>query len=96
MDSEVKSTGTTEEEEIPSVLDYLKKKVRSVLLRKWRNTRATFVAEAMAEGMTEEALELYLSGFKRGYWSGAVDVSSVHSKDLRQGSSPPSKTVKAH
>jgi len=94
MDSDAKPTGTKDEEEPLSVLGYIKEKLRPVLLRKWRSTRANLVAEAMAEGMTEEELGFYLAGIKRGYWSGAVDVSSLNPGDLRP--SQRRKTEKVH
>jgi hypothetical protein len=83
MDSDPKPVGRTEEEELPSVLGIIKEKLRPLLLRKWRHSRASLVAEAMEAGLDDEQLELVLRGFRRGYWTGAVDVSSVKSTDLR-------------
>jgi len=65
------------------VLGIIKEKLRPLLLRKWRRSRASLVAEAMEAGLNDEQLELVLRGFRRGYWTGAVDVSSVEPMDLR-------------
>ena len=64
------------------MLGIIKEKLRPLLLRKWRHSRASLVAEAMEAGLDDEQLELVLRGFRRGYWTGAVDVSSVKSTDL--------------
>lgn len=84
MDSDAKPTGRTDEEEVPSVLSIIKEKLRPVLLRRWRMSRASLVAEAMEAGLDDEQLDIYLRGVRRGYWTGAVDVSSINAKDLRQ------------
>ena len=83
MDSDAKAVGKTGEEEL-SVLSVIKEKLRPLLLRKWRRSRALIVADAMEAGLTDEQLQLVLRGFKRGYWSGAVDVSSISPTDLPQ------------
>ena len=88
MESDAKPTGRTDEEELPSVLSVIKEKLRPLLLRKWRRSRASLVAEAMEAGLDDEQLELVLRGFRRGYWTGAVDVSSVKSTDLLPDRAP--------
>lgn len=89
MDSEAKPVPSkTDEEETLSVLGIIKKKLRPVLLRKWQVSRASLVAEAMEAGLSDEQLELVLRGFKRGYWTGAVDVSSLRPTDLRPNPDP--------
>ena len=97
MDSETKTPGRTDEEEVPSVLRYIQEKLRPLILRKWWGTRANVVAQAMEEGLTDEEMALYLEGFKRGYWSGAVDTASIKPGDLRPGRPPRrTKTSKVH
>lgn len=93
MDSDANKTGRTDEEPL-SVLGYIREKLRPVLLRKWRGSRANVVAEAMADGLSDDELELYLRGFKKGYWNGAVDTASISPRDLRPGR--PKKTGKIH
>lgn len=95
MDSDANNTSRTDEE-APSVLGYIREKLRPLLLRKWRGSRANVVAEAMQEGMTDEELELYLAGFKRGYWDGAVDTASIKPRDLHPGRPRRKKTSKVH
>lgn len=89
MSSDTKTTGKTNE-----VLAAIKEKLRPLLLRKWNVSRASLVAEAMEAGLDDEQLELVLRGFRRGYWTGAVDVSSVRSTDLPEN--PPPTKVKVH
>jgi len=85
MDSDTKTPpGRTSEEEVTSVLGYIKDRLRPILLRKWQRSRANLVAEAMQDGMTDEELRIFLRGVKVGYWTGAVDVSSLKPSDLRQ------------
>jgi hypothetical protein len=97
MDSEVKTASRTDEEETPSVLRYIQEKLRPLILRNWRGSRANVVAEVMEEGLTDKELVLYLAGFKRGYWSGAVDTASIKPGDLRPGPRPlRRKTSKVH
>jgi len=88
MNSETKQVGKTGEEDLRSVLNIVKEKLRPLLLRKWRRSRASVVAEAMESGMTNEQLEIMLRAFKRGYWTGAVDVSSIGPRDLRRNREP--------
>lgn len=88
MDSDAKPASRTDEEDIPSVLSYIQEKLRPVLLRKWRQSRAAIVADAMEAGLTNEQLSLILQGFKQGYWTGAIDISSIKSEDLPPGSLP--------
>lgn len=70
------------------MLGIIREKLRPVLLRKWQRSRASLVAEAMEAGLTDEQIELVLRGFKRGYWNGAVDVSSIRPTDLHQDPAP--------
>lgn len=92
MDSDAKAPSRTGEEEL-SVLGIIKKKLRPILMRKWRVSRANIVAEAMEAGLTDEQLQLVLRGFKRGYWTGAVDISSLKPSDLRQDPLPEDSKV---
>jgi hypothetical protein len=96
MDSEVKTPGRTDEEEAPSVLQFIQKKLRPLMLRKWRGSRANVVAQAMEDGLSDEQMALYLAGFKLGYWNGAVDTASIKPGDLRPGPRLPKKTSKVH
>lgn len=66
------------------MLGIIKEKLRPVLMRKWRTSRANVVSEAMEAGLSDEQLELVLRGFRIGYWSGAVDASSIKPADLHQ------------
>ena len=96
MDSEVKIPGRTDEEEAPFVLQFIQEKLRPLILRKWRGSRANVVAQAMEEGLSDEDMALYLAGFKVGYWSGAVDTASIKPGDLRPGRPLRKKTSKVH
>lgn len=93
MDSDPNKTGRTDEAPL-SLLGYIREKLRPVLLRKWQQSRASVVAEAMADGMSDHDMELMLRGFKKGYWYGAVDTASISPRDLRPGRPP--KTEKVH
>lgn len=81
MDSDSSRWGKTEEDEL-SVLQRIKEKLRPVLLSKWRASRASIVAEAMEAGLSDHQIELVLKAFRRGYWDGAVDVSSLSPLNL--------------
>ena len=96
MDSEGKIPGRTDEEEAPSVLQYIQEKLRPLILRKWRGSRANVVAQAMEDGLSDEEMALYLAGFKQGYWSGAVDTASIKPGDLRPDPHLQKKTSKVH
>ena len=75
--SEVKPGGKTGEEVSSSVLALFKQKLPR-LLSKWRRSRATLVAEAMEAELSPEELEIFLKGFRRGYWNGAADVETLN------------------
>ena len=92
MDSDAKAPSRTPEE-VLGVLGIIKEKLRPVLLRKWRVSRANIVAEAMEAGLTDEQLQLVLRGFKRGYWTSAVDVSSIRATDLHRDPLPEESKV---
>lgn len=82
MASETK-TGRTDEDERRSVLSYIREKLRPVLLKKWRTSRATALASAANEGLTEAERDLFLAGHQAGYWQGAVDAAEIKPADLR-------------
>ena len=82
MDSETKMS-RTEEAERRSVLNYIREKLRPMLLKKWRTSRATALASAASGGMTEAERDLFLAGHRTGYWQGAVDAAEIKPADLR-------------
>lgn len=97
MDSETKIPGRTDEEETPSVFRYIQEKLRPLILQKWQGSRANVVAQAIEDGLTDKEMALYLAGFKRGYWNGAVDTATIKPGDLRPGPPPRrTKTSKVH
>ena len=83
MDSETKP-GRTRKEDAPSLLSFIRERLRPVLLKKWRVTRATALASAATEGLTETERDLFLAGHQAGYWQGAVDSATIKPKDLRR------------
>jgi len=82
MESDTKASRTKEDER-RSVLSYIREKLRPVLLKKWRVSRATALASAASDGMTELERDLFLAGHQAGYWQGAVDAAEIKPADLR-------------
>jgi hypothetical protein len=66
------------------LLGYIREKLRPVLLKKWRVSRATALASAATEGLTESERDLFLAGHQTGYWQGAVDAAELKPADLHQ------------
>lgn len=92
MDSDAKQGRTGEDS--PTLLRAIREKLRPVLLRKWRRSRADALASAAEGGLTEEERDLFLAGHQAGYWQGALDAAAIKPSDLRPV--PPPKTEKIH
>ena len=70
------------------MLSYIREKLRPVLLKKWRNSRATALATAANGGLSEGERDLFLAGHQAGYWQGAVDAAEIKPADLRPPRNP--------
>lgn len=74
-----------------NVLNVIKERLRPVFMRKFRRSRDGARQAALAAGMNEEQVELYLEGFDQGWLRGAADSAAVKPSDLRP-SRPRTKT----
>lgn len=73
------------------MLNTLKERLRPLFIRKFRASRQCAREAAIAGGMTDEQVDLYLEGFDQGWLRGAMDSASVKPSDLRPGRRSPSK-----
>ena len=89
MDSETKTPGRTDEEEVPSVLRHIQEKLRPLILRKWWGTRANVVAQAMEDGMqdpTDKALlKRALKAFRKRLKLVRLDDESSNTRGVFSG-----------
>jgi hypothetical protein len=77
----------SEEEHLPSMLGVIREKLRPILLRRWRRSRANALKAAEDGGLTDRERSAYMAGFTNGWISGAQDIHAVKPSDL-QGPAP--------
>jgi len=66
----------------PSMLANIMDRLKPVLFRRWKKASRAAKRAAKDTGVTD--VDAFMAGFQKGYWSGAVDVSTerLKPKDL--------------